>query len=545
MFITIVIRSEYSPYSYRANFYQQCLNACLDNKWILITNEYMKYHHQEMQDGIADRFIREFNIRKISQEDFNSVEQYFIPDKVFEDKEKSFGSRTEMLSYLASEDFPELESCFSSILSEIRLKHPKEKIDGILHCAETCQAFRNVCAKEHLTLIPYLFSAIKIPHGYRQTLYYTALDSQLFNSDECEKRYYKFMKENSNLPVLSHREILAIIGKERTMPLLQLLDHNPKYEMGICCECRDVIPQFYNFNIYTDDDTFLECDELFKPEEIKVRSHAMQLDHIQMDRSDVRNDAAPFILSCKRLTSVRSQITLKNLLWKRTAVMKKKTLDFSFMCETDYASEKLADIKAINHYVFANLIPAKLMFSGEYWSWRMTKPTETEIYLRHQKFIFDELGIEWSILDEKDETLRFKKLLEARGCDEELIPILLENSQNFEVDYDAISSKFDIEGKNHWRINKVEDDSLHCHLEVNVQSVSSFDFYPIDDCAGFAKLLLVIVNGESVRNEFEEFKYMKKVQGHYTINLPETVSGKLVIDCKWQHMNTKDYLSQL
>ena len=544
MFITIVIRSEYSPYSYRANFYQQCLNACLDNKWILITNEYMKYHHQEMQDGIVDRFIREFNIRKISSEEFNTIEQYYIPDKLFEDKESSFGSRTEMLSYLASEEFPELEICFSDILQKIRIKHPSEKIDGVLHCAETCQAFRNVCKKENLTLIPYLFSAIKIPHGYRQTMYYTALEGQLFNSNECERRYKKFLEEDSNIPVLSHREILAIIGKERTMPLLQLIDHKPKYEMGICCECRDVIPQFYNFNIYTDDDTFLECEELFKPEEIKVRSHAMQLDHIQMDRSDVRNDAAPFILSCKRLTSVRSQITLKNLLWKRTAVMKKPTLDFSFMCETDYKSEKLADIKAINFYVFANLIPANLMFSRDYWKWRMTRPSETEIYHRHLQFIMNELEIDSTILEEKDENKRFEKLLRARYCDEELIPILIENDQNFEVDYEAISSKFVIEGKNHWRINKVIEDSLVCKIEEKVNALDSFDFYPIDDCAGFAKLISVYVNGKPVEVLEAEFKYMKKVTGHYTIILPEIVSGRIVIECKWQHQTTKDYLAK-
>ena len=542
MFVTVCIKTEYTPYSYRANFYQQCLDTCLKNGWALITNEYMKYHHKEMQDGISDRLLKEFELRKLSDEEYNDVEQYFIPDSIFEDKEKEIGSRTGMLSFLSTQSFELLENYVKGIIKEIKSKHPEEKIDGMFYCAESCKPFRNVCDELGIPLIPYCFSAIKIPHGYRQTLYYANLKGLSYNSNECKDRYHNYLKEGeTNIPVFSNREIIALIGKERTLPLLQLMNHAPKYEMGVCCECYAVIPQFYDFNQYTDDDVFYECNELYSPDQIKVRSHALQLDHIQVDRSEVHNDAAPFILSCKRLTSVRSQITLKNLLWKRTAVMKKNTHAFSFMCETDYSSTKLADIKALNYFVFAYLIPTKLMFSKEYWEWRVSNPTETEIYKRHLSYYIEELHLKVDDLAINDESKRFAKLLKDRNCDEELIEILIKDDQNFDVDYDVASSKFVVNGKNHWRINKVVGDDLHCHIELNVDNIDSFDFYPIDDCAGFANLCEVLVNGKAVVVE-KGFKYMKKVEGHYHIDLPKAISGPCIIDCKWQYKKIKDYL---
>lgn len=543
MFISVVIKSEYTPYSYRANFYQQCLANCVKNNWVLITNEYMKYHHKEMQDGISDRLLREFELRKLSDEEYNSVEQYFIPDRIFEDKENEIGSRTGMLSFLSTKSFPELEDCLKGIIEEIKSKHKGENIDGMFYCAESCQPFRNVCNEYGIPLIPYCFSAIKIPHGYRQTLYYANLKGCSYNSDECKNRYLNYLSEGDNdIPVFSHREIIALIGKERTLPLIQLMDHEPEYEMGVCCECYAVIPQFYDFNQYTDDDVFYECNELYKPEEIKVRSHALQLDHIQVDRSEVHNDAAPFILSCRRLTSVRSQITLKNLLWKRTAIMKKNTHAFSFMCETDYASGKLADIKAINYFVFAYLIPTELMFSKDYWEWRMTNPAETDIYRKHLEYYKKALKISSSVFTEKDEQVRFKTLLQDRNCDEELIPILLENNQDFKLDYDVATSKIVVNGKNHWRLNKVENNLLHCHFELNESKVDKIDFYPIDDCAGFARIDKIVVNGKTELSS-DQYRYMKKVDGHYHVDLEQPIQENIVIDCFWQYKKINEYLN--
>ena len=57
------------------------------------------------------------------------------------------------------------------------------------------------------------------------------------------------------------------------------------------------------------------------------------------------------------------------------------------------------------------------MFNQEYWRWRHTFPSETEIYNKHLSFYYDTLNIDENILSETDKNIRFKSLLEARACD--------------------------------------------------------------------------------------------------------------------------------
>lgn len=548
MFISMVLRMEYSPCRDLSKLYQQGLNACVNNNWILVTNEYLQYHYEEMQDSISDRLMNEFELQKISQKEFNDIEKYYIPDNLFISKEKELGSRTEMLSYLSNSSFPELERCLNDILYQIERKHPNDKIEGVLFSGETFYSIRDVFEKRNIQLYPYLFSAIKKAHGYRQSLYYTGINGFLYNNAKsCEKRFEKYLQcKDANLPIFTNKEILAILGKDRTMPLLQLINHAPQYEMGICTELRAIIPSISNYNLYTDDDLFEECNKLYQPTQITTRSHAVQLDQRHLKRDEIHNDAAPFILSCRRLTSVSSQISLKVLLWKRTAVMKKPTMAFSFLCTNDYTSKEVADIVGLNYYVFCYLVPNDLMFSDTYWKWRITNPTESEIYRKHLDYYMEKLNLPKSILTENDETVRLRQILESRNCDSEVVNDVIEDNQDFDVDYYAASSKFMVNGKPHWRLNKrTEDGKLKCTMRLSATETNEFEFYPLDDVAGFSVLKSVMVNGNELQltDEQKGYKFMKKVSGHYTFTIANTKD--LNTEIVWKYKRVFDYLNSL
>ena len=547
MFISIVLRTEYSPYSYRANFYQQALNACLDNKWILITNEYMKYHHREMQDGISNRLLKEFNIRKITQEEFDSIEQYYVPDKLFENKEAEYGSRTNVLSFFAKENYPELEECVQEIIEKIRSKHPNETIDGALHCAEVFQPIRNAFHKYGIPVIPYLFSSIKQPHGYRETLYYANTDGFLYSAVESESRYEKYKKEASSFPVFSHRELIALIGKQRTLPLIQLIHHAPRFEMGLCGECNAIIPAYYEYHPYTDDDMLSECKELYQPQQMVFRPHAFYLDQMMMSRDELHNDPAAFILGCKRVAASRSWIILKSLLWGRPSIMKMNTCAFSFMCERDYSSLESVNLHALNYFIFCYLIPEEYMFSNEYWEWRMTKPSETDIYQKHLDYYMDKLQLPALILKEESEEVRLKAILESRGCDAEVLSNVMSDKQDFDVDYYAASSRFEFLGETHWRLNKKTDDGkLRCSIMLKLEEIGSgVDFYPLDDVAGFARIESVFINGtkKNVPREQSTFSFIPKVRGHYHIDFDEDKKRNITLEIVWEYRKVFDLLN--
>lgn len=551
MFITIIFNTEYAEYDSRMMWYMKTLFHSKQNNWIIITHEYIKKHFSELQDNLTDRFFQQLEMRRLTLEEMADVEQYFIPDEVFECHENELGSRTAYLWDLTDNSFPKLESYLDDIITQIREKHPDETIDGIFHNLESIRPIKNLGNKFGIPIIPYSFSAIRMTNGYRQTLYHAHLSGSYVNDNEVEKRFYKFLNENhSTVPFLTNEEIIAFIGKERTLPLIALINSKPQYEMGVCCECFSVIPQYFIESKYTDDDVFVETYKLYGRDQIKVRSHAYQLDTIQVDRSEVHNDPAPFILSCKRLASVRSTISLKVMLWKRTAIMKKNILGFSFMCEKDYSSVRLADIKALNFYIFGCLIPSDLMYSDEYWKWRLSNPSESDIYRLHIDFLCKMLSVDKERLLQLHGEKRFRYLLECRNCDEQLIENLLSNEVVDNVNWDVVSSRFDIISevgtKSYWRIDtRVENDCLRTNLAVDVKNAEFVNFYPLDDVAGFARLNEVHINEKRIEldDTIKSFKYMPKTKGVFVFPLDNIYTGKLKVQCTWEYKKVSDYLN--
>ena len=550
MFVTVIFNVEYMDITSRKMWYLKNLLHCKDNGWIMITHDYIRKHFEELQDSITDRFIDQFEMRRFTLDEVKDVEQYFVPDEIFDGLEKEKGSRTEMLFDLNTQANPKLDECLQQIFVQIKQRHPDEKIEGIFHCLEAYESLRRISEDIKCPLINYSFSAFRKVHGYRQTMYFANLKNHFWDGDECEERYERFLQENNNLPVFSNKELIAMIGKEHTLPLMQLISSKPQYEMGICCECFSLTPPVFINKRYTDDDVFYECKKLFGSDKLKVRSHAAHLNDIQVDRSEVHNDPVSTILSCKRLTAVQSQILLKVLLWGRTTVLKTNGLGFKYLCESDYSSEKITDVKGLNYYFFGYLIPSDLMFSDEYWKWRLTNPKETEIYQRHLDFLLNTLGIDKETVLSLDGKERFKYLLEARGCDRQLIDELLSNNVINNINWDVASSQFDVitpnGTKSYWRIDREnEDGSLTSILTVDADDVTAVKFYPLYDVAGFAKLNLVKVNGKEVDldKSMTSFIYMPKNKGGFDLQLSGLQGSQLEVECRWVYKKIYEFLN--
>lgn len=542
MYISIVLNTEYMDIASRSKWYLKNLYHCKENGWIMITHEYMRDHWEQLQNEISQSLFDSWEINPFTAEDIKEVEQYYLPDSLFEQMEQQCGSRTEMLYRLSSSVNEPLAIALQQIVDQIRQRHPYEKIDGMFHCLEAWDTIYAIGRKNQFSVIPYSFSALRKPHGYRQTLYHCNLHTSLNSTEEAKERYEKYLSEGEHdFPIFSNRELVAIFGKDRTLPLIPLMKAEPKYEMGICTECFSVIPQFFVHDKTSDDDIRYECEKLYDKSQISVRNHSLQVDYMQLDRSGVHNDPAAWILSCRRLTAARSQIGLKFLLWNRTAIVKPDTLGYSFLCEKDYSSVKKVNLQALNFYLICYLVPGDLMFSGDYWRWRLSNPTEREIYQRHLNFYVEKLRFPQSVLIEKREPERFKSLLLCRSCDRELIDRLMEDDCDLRVDYNTAISRIVVNGKSYWRLNNIEDGVRHFHVEL-CEMTESVDFYPLDDVAGCARIKSVYVNETEMllSTELHDIHYFPKTRGVCTFPIPPTKS--LSIDIQWEFLSNNDFL---
>jgi hypothetical protein len=553
MFVTIVLNTQYMDYSSRIKWYLKNLLHSKENGWLLITHEYLYKNLDKLQTSVSDRFYDEFEMRRFTLEEIRNVEQYIIPDELFEVKEQECGSRTEMLFDLYENRFPEFEMHIRRAFDQIREKYPNDEIQGVFHCMEGFTSLRNICAEYNVPCIPYVFSAIRKVHGYKQTLYTANMQNELYSSSECKMRYENFIGENAEVPVLDHREIIALLGKERTLPLIKLLNSQPKYEICICGDGYIMLPNLFMHTRYTDEDIYYECNKLYPHNMIRYRQHLLQLNQLQIDHSEVRSDPASFMLSCKRVVAGSSQILLKAMLWNRTAIMKNDTIPFSFMCENDYTSELKVNLAFLNYYIFCYLIPSSYMFSQDYWTWRLKNPTETEIYKKHLGFYFNELNVDALVLSEKDKNARFKLLLESRDCDSDLIEILLSENNNEQVDYDVATSKLvvhynlsgEIISKSIWRLNEYKNGNIISRFKVNLSSdVSQVAFYPLDDKAGYVKIIKTNIysNNQCIETlvNTDGVLFSQKFTGKYEINPTRRLPSKFEIEYIWNYVTISD-----
>jgi hypothetical protein len=336
---------------------------------------------------------------------------------------------------------------------------------------------------------------------------------------------------------------LALIGKYRNLPLIKHLNDKPVKEINICGEGFLIIPHIYERAKYNDEDIYYECNKLYKYSELGNRQHPIHLNSLQIDRSEIHNDPAAWILGAKRLTAVCSQIVLKAMLWNRTPVMKKNTLPFSFMCSKDYKAEEKTPIDFVNYYLFGYLIPADLMFDKSYWKWRMTKPTESEIYIRHLNYICNILSVDFDRLTSESIDSQFDMIMCSRKCDAQLLEYLNKKTEKKLIDYRVALCRFNVGGLNYWRINELTDGGYISVLKLDSFNGEKVEFYPLDDIAGFVALKTVEVNGTIVYDEEKSsFIYCKKNEGHFDIQqIP--LGGKIQIKCIWKYQTIQENIT--
>lgn len=535
MFVLMLFNNQYMKVDSRIKWYIKLLNFSITNgNMPIITHEYLFKHFFELQESVDDRFFNEFEMKKISKQEFDQVNQYTISDSLFEEIEKDYGSRTKMLVDMFSNSNLKFEDALEKIIVKIIYENNGEKIEGVFNCVDAWESIKRLSDKYQFNLICFSFSAIRKVHGYRETLYSANINGRLLTSNETEEKYKKFISEieNTSIVTFSNKEILAFIGKNRNIPLIKYIDIKPKYEMGICTEAYQLVPETFSNDFYTDLDLLYDCRKYYQENDYLMRHHAYFMDDYRVSRENIRNDPASFILSCKRIASSTSQINLKAMLWDRISVMKKNTTGFSFACAKEYNSNEKVDILFLNYYIFGYLIPDEYMFDLEYWRVRLRCTEELYFYNKNMEYLTNKYGYSLEYLKENGEINRLKHLLEGRDIDQVLINSIMEENKIYEVDYNVLSSRFDIhtgnnETKSFYRNNLLKDKLIFTQFILEKETaakVKKIKFFPLDDVAGKIKLKKIVFNNSNVVIDDVSREYeLNKYQG-IDINLNEDYS---------------------
>ena len=222
---------------------------------------------------------------------------------------------------------------------------------------------------------------------------------------QLQNRYEKFLKEVAEAPVnfLSRKEILSMFLDYKFMENINLLNCKPEYEMGIGCTYTIDVSLFANSSFLNNLELITMAKRYYNEKVLSIRLHPGDPIRANLRNYSIDNSSTSmhFINRCKRISVINSNIAFEAMLWGRTAyVLGNSPYAFKAYRDLSIINDLVVDLEFVNYVVFAYLIPYELMLDVEYLRWRLTNPTESEIYNYNLNYYLSCRGIESSILEE-------------------------------------------------------------------------------------------------------------------------------------------------
>ena len=527
MIISFVIDTEYMGIKERNKWFLKCVSEAMKEDMIIVTHSYFRDHLQEVIDECSDRFYEQFEIDKYSVEDIRKLNICYIPDEWFERIYLKYKSRTKQLLYLYNEIDSQMMNYVSDYINNVLLSKGGVEPDYILNCLHVFEFVRALSKRFSCPIIPWVFSAIRKVHGYSQTLYMAHIDNNLFNSNACKKMFAQSSKVDMGYSLFSKKEILAMLGKMHNFQLIPMVDASGSYDIGVIGEGFNLIPETYQSEMMTDDDIYYECKRLFSSNSIISRVHPIQLDRSGVGRNHMKNDPAAFILRCRRLVTLQSQMILKAAMWNRSSVVMSDALPYAFLFNDKLIEDKPIDDYNLNFLLFAYLVPDKCMFSKKYWIWRMTSPKINEIIKCHLDTIFDDLSIPKKYL--QNSIGRLESILLIRGASEREINCILNTNEVNDVPevYPSSCLRCIMMDKRTillYCLNHNRSDYIYSHFYIP-KGCKYCEFIPQFDLDGYISIKEASINNINIETEHIQKYYPKNTTVlSVEVNNPEEAS---------------------
>lgn len=531
MYIQVVLSILYVGHVFHS--YLNALYIGKKNEWPIITNE--EYINQSLEYN--EIFFNEYDMEKISEEERKNVTSLGIPKKFFENKEKKCGSRTKLFMDLLTQRDLEFEKFVENFICEINETSDKD-IKGFIVFGEAYESIRYMAQKYKFELINYEFSTFRKSNGFPMSLMYANTKGQLYESFECQKRYQNFIGECKDINFFSRKELLALFGKSETLHLQPLLNNGGyRYELGVCGMGGKVYPHAFCREAYTDEDIYYKCSKIYDSDEWTIREHPGYLrDECQLL---AKRDPMDFILSCKRIAAVTSNVLLEAMLWNRVACTECNIVAFSFACEKDFKSEKIIKDIFLNFFIIAYLVPKQeTLFSPDYWEWRRKNTSEREIFLKHINIILAEYGLDNSILMLNEEE-RYEKILMARGISKCEIEMFNRPINDSEINFDMLSSYIELKNeavgikKKLYCLNRNKDNEIVSEFIFENNNFSEMEFFPIGNAVGIIKINKIFINQKEFDSGDNDYYIVGREWGKKIEGIIEYKKNHVVI--KWQY----------
>lgn len=376
--------ARYSQALYLWIFYKQ-LNHFKDNQIVYIGNKNYFIAPSLLQRNYPDKvelleqqqYLLGYSIP--SDEQVKTAKKYIIDATIFEDLEAKLITNHQTWKFLLTNRYSALEFELNKALTHIEQQYGP--IEGILNWCNI-PSLNFLGKQKNIPVIHNEVGPLRKPF-YQQVAYFDF--SGVGGNTESALRFKNFQKEkldgNKEVPILSRQELLLMFSKPEYHPMFLDKDSS-QYDIGIPLQVED------DSNILAFNNGWTNM-ELIKytysklSQNILIRKHPgghLDYDKVCPNKMDDSISAIEFIKKCKKIITINSSTAFEAvLLGKRIQVLGDSS--FNLFMGIDLDSKEM--LFRLNFFLFGYLIPYRLLFDYDYLQWRLTRPTEIEIYMYH------------------------------------------------------------------------------------------------------------------------------------------------------------------
>ena len=330
-----------------------------------------------------DTMCDKFGFERPTQDDLDNIPKYIISEEFEQSIINYFPSKLDAWIYLLQNRFEPLEIYLEQMINQI-VADFNEPIEAfICYCSNA--SLKYIAAKKGIPIIHNESGPFRLP-VYRQKVgYFDFCD--VYDCGESEERYQAFLRDTQQkkVPILSRKEILRIFMTDEYAKEIPLVDTESSFDIGLSINTFNMGLILRHTHM-----TDVELDWLarknFPVDRILRRVHPGH-PYTALNINDDSPSSFHFICKCKRIAAVMSSLLFEAMLIGRIPYAYGNS-PFSFMSNHGIGdpNDKLVPLEFVNFATFAYLVPWEFISDSEYIRYRLSRPSETDIYMKHYDY---------------------------------------------------------------------------------------------------------------------------------------------------------------
>jgi hypothetical protein len=304
---------------------------------------------------------------------------------IFHGLEKKLGTADNVWTYLIKNRYAPLEEALTAAIETIRGTHAAEAV--LTWCNYASLSF--VARAMDLKIIHNESGPTRIPY-YIPTAFFDF--GGINGHNEAGDRFERFSHEAGRpAEIMNRRDMLSLLCNWRYADVF-FKKNKRDFDIGVPLQVEDDSNILAFSGGLTNEGLMKKTARLFARDKILIRHHP--LGHKRYGKKygivDSSGNSIDFMKRCKRIVTINSSIGFEAALLGIGAYIAGQS-PFRMIARPELSTEgshrpSRAEMKKLNFMVFGYLMPYSFLFNAEYYRWRLSSPSELEIYNFHYRY---------------------------------------------------------------------------------------------------------------------------------------------------------------